>query len=680
MPLRRAPGALVSVLVLVGLCTGAWPARGAPQSGEATADSIRYASTIADINRIGLAVTNYGFFGNNFVSRSPSFEYPLGAGYEHMARAGLWVGAKAVDDSGAFIGVSSAIVDNAQGTNSLAETEFTPAGMAIRETSRIPNSPVFVPGTTSDQDLVCSYSDVPARAPRGYQSEAHRPLHILVDQRTMGFSLRAASSFVVVQFRITNQGPPLRDVYVGLYAQLVSGDKNAYATWPPSASSTAGSWYYKTHSEYETGRRLYEEHFCAGPPYPTGCNFAYCPPWAGVKLLSVHPDTIANKTVSLHWWSYAPGDTARDTDLKRYAILSDGQVNSDFSSCRPGTNSCSPIMVLSVGPWAEIDPGDTVRVDFAFVGGTDQSDLLANQQALLTNADFAQFTSDINYQLPAPPPSPRLHVEAHAGESNRVDLYWDSSPEYFPDPTSPAPGHLDFEGYRVYLGLDRQQPDLVAQFDRVDPPHDTTGFNTGLDAIRLATPVRFPGDTVTYRYKYSVSGLKAGFKYFGAVTSYDLGDTKVESLESGLSQNKFEVIPAPGPGERAGGVTVFPNPYRVEARWDVGRKVRDHYLWFANLPKRCVLRIYTLAGDLVFDTPFDGATYRGESARGLYNPTTDRDLSVAPFLSGGTYAWNLITREGQAAATGLYIFSVQDLDSGKVTRGKFLIVKSDRED
>ncbi len=678
MTSRRAFRPLVAAFA--GFVALAAPVSAAPGTAGASGDSVRYAATIADINQVGLTVTNYGFFGNNFITRAASFEYPLGTGYEHMSRAGLWVGAQAVDDQGSFTGVSTAIVDNYQGSSSLAETEFTPAGPAIYESSRIPNSPVYKPGALSDQDLVCSYSDVPARAPRGYQAEPHRPLHILVDQRTLGFSLRAASSFVVAQFKITNQGAPLRNVYVGLYTQLVSGDKNAYSTWPPSASSAAGSWYYKTHAEYEVARRLYEEHYCAAEPFPDGCNFAYCPPWAAVKLLNTYPDTIASKTVSFHHWSFSPGDTLRDTDVKRYALMSDGVRDTDFSSCRPVVDQCSPIMVLSVGPWAELDPGDTIRVDFAFVGGMDPSDMAASERALLTNADFAQFTSDIDYQLPAPPPSPKVHVEAHHDATDRVDLYWDVSPENTPDPTSEAPGHLDFEGYRVYLGLDRQHPGLVAQFDRRDPPHDTTGFNTGLDSIRLAEPRVFPGDSVTYRYRYSVTGLKAGFKYYGAVTSYDLGDPKVESLESGISQNKFEVVPAPGPGERAGGVTVFPNPYRVEARWDAGRSVRDHYLWFANLPRRCVLRIYTLAGDLVFDTNFDGSTYRGEGARGVYNPATDRDLSTAPYLSGATYAWNMITREGQAAATGLYIFSVEDLDSGKVSRGKFLIVKSDRED
>ena len=653
--------------------TAASPAPAAP-SGVA-ADSIRYATALADVNQVGLTVTNYGFFGTSFSSRSPSFEYPLGSGYEHMSRGGLWVGALALSDTGSFIGVSTAIVDNAQGSNSLAETEFTPAGTRFVEWSRIANSDVFSPEAVSDQDLVCLYTDQPSRPPRGYQSEPHRSLQLMVRQRTMGFSLPAASSFVIPQFSIVNQGPPLRNVYVGLYVQLVSGDKSAYPSWPPSATSGPGSWYYKTHGEYDAARRLYKERYCAAAPYPDGCNPSYCPPWVGVKLLKVTPGTVADKTMSFHWWSYSPGDTARATDQQRYALMSDGVLQTDFSDCTPGTQKCSPIMLLSVGPWAQLDPGDSIRVDFAFVGGLDGSgQIAASEAALLTNADFVQLTSDIDYLLPSPPPSPRLHVEA---TDQRVDLYWDDSPESVSDPTSSAPGGLDFEGYRVYLGLARLHPSLVAQFDRSDAPHDTTGFNTGFDGIRLATPVTLNG--VTYRYKYSITGLKDGFSYFGAVTSFDLGDTKVESLESGITQNKFQVVPMPAPGEQTGGVTVFPNPYRVEARWDLGQRVRDHYLWFANLPRRCMLRIYTLAGDQVFETRFEGSSYRGEGARGLFNPQTDRDVTP-PSLSGASFAWNMITRGGQAAATGLYIFSAEDLDSGKVWRGKFLIVKSDRED
>ena len=191
--------------------------------------------------------------------------------------------------------------------------------------------------------------------------------------------------------------------------------------------------------------------------------------------------------------------------------------------------------------------------------------------------------------------------------------------------------------------------------------------------MRLPTPAVIDGET--FQYKYTLSNLRNGFKYFAAVTAYDLGTPEIESLESGRSQNEVMVVPAPRAGERDQGVVVFPNPYRVEALWDHGQNVRDHYLWFGNLPSRCTIRIYTLAGDLVYETDFDGATYNGSNARGIYDPAND----LPPTLSGATFGWDLVTRRGQAAATGLYLWSVEDRASGKRQVGKVLIVKSDRE-
>ncbi len=186
-------------------------------------------------------------------------------------------------------------------------------------------------------------------------------------------------------------------------------------------------------------------------------------------------------------------------------------------------------------------------------------------------------------------------------------------------------------------------------------------------------------DGIHYKYRYRIPGLKNGFKYFCAATSYDLGTSEIESLESGISQNKTLAIPGPAPGEKDNGkVYVYPNPYRVEAKWDQGRQVRDHYLWFTNLPERCTLRIYTLSGDLVYQTHFVGAEYHGEQARGVFNPSSELDVDP-PTLSGTTFAWNMITGQGQAAATGLYLYSVEDEASHKSAVGKFLIVKSDRE-
>jgi hypothetical protein len=323
------------------------------------------------------------------------------------------------------------------------------------------------------------------------------------------------------------------------------------------------------------------------------------------------------------------------------------------------------VELLAMGPFSEIDPGDTISVDFGLVGGETIRDIEEHSR-------FAQRAFDRNYIVPVPPPSPRLRV---VSRHNSVDVYWDDSPESAIDPTSSIP--QDFEGYRVYIGEDRLDLHRAAQFDLKTPPHDTTGFNTGLEPAAYDTTI----DNVHCRYHYTIDHLRDGFKYYIAVTAYDLGSVEIESLESGVTQNKTLAIPAPAPGEKVGSdkVIVFPNPYRVEARWDQGQKVRNHYLWFANLPARATLKIFTLSGDLVYETDFDGATYHGASARGVYNPSTDQDIDP-PTLSGRTFGWDMITRGGQAAATGLYIFAVEDKATGDRQRGKFLIVKSDREE
>ncbi len=639
----------------------------------ATAQAIRYQAKITNANRLGLTLTNYGFLGNNFLSRTPSFEYPLGEGLEHMSRAGLWVGGLAVTDTGLALRVSHAAVDNSQGSNQVSETEYTPLPAAIVERSRLVTSKNYSPDAISDQDFIASFTDRPARPGSGFSSEDHQPLGIEVSLSTYAFGLDAAADFVVLHYVIRNDGPPLRDVYVGLYTQLVSGDKSAYPGWPPAGSSPEGSWYYKKYMNWVDSLSMVNEHFCRnvvlqpnGQPDAATCDSAHVPAWAASQYLGFRagptlvpdPSTVTTRT---RFWNYLPGDTTRDQDSERYVEMSRPGVDDPRPFWAGAGPNISPIEMIAVGPFPEIPPDSTIEVDFAFVGGRQLPQLLAH-------GAFARYAFEQQYRLPSPPPSPRLHVRAKDGA---LELLWDDVSERTPDDTSPAPGGLDFEGYRVYIGRERNDLSLVAQFD-VD---DSTGFNTGFDAIRLAEPQIVDGDTL--RYAYRIPGLRDGITYTVAVTAFDLGDVQVGPLESGLNENKQIAVPNPAPGERSG-VTVYPNPYKVEAAWDAGQLVRDHYLWFANLPPRARLRIYTLAGDLVLDVDFDGATYDGSTARGLFDPGVDID-TPPPTLSGASYAWDMITRQGQAAASGLYLFAVEDLASGKLERGKFLIVKSDRE-
>lgn len=643
-----------------------------PVLSPSAAQAVTYAILIMNQNKMGVSITNYGFIGNNFTTRTASMEYPLGSGYEHLVRGGLWVGALAQDENGGFTGVSTSAVDGSQGSASADATEFTPVSPKITVRSTLPNSRYYNPQAISELDYSSTFWDGVAKRALG-NNEDHRPMSLEVRQDNYAWSFSDYGNFVIFHYTIKNVGPPLRNVWVGMYDELQSGNKNAYNCWPPSSGcSSVGSWFAKKQVGYTDSLRLFNESYCQNTAL---CRTDLAPPMAGVMLLGVRPgsvvDTVADhKQVSLSVWSYAPGNAARDEDIEKYALMSTGAITPLVplpDSLKP-ENGGDPVFLISAGPFATLNPGDSVEVDFAYVGstGTNDAEKIA---ALRRYARFAQRAYDRGYKVPVPPPSPRMHVVPREAA---LDIYWDESPESFADRTSPD--SLDFEGYRLYLGEGRDTLGLIAQYDKATAPNDTLGYNTGFSAVRLATPVVFGG--VTYHYKYTVNHLRNGFRYFVAVTAYDLGNSEIESLESGVAQNEIMATPAPAPSENNGaGITVFPNPYRVDARWDQGENVRDHYLWFANLPTQAKIRIYTLSGDLIYEYDFDGATYDGRNARGVYDPRTD----LRSTLSGSSFGWDMITRNGQAAATGLYMWAVEDKQSGKRSVGKFLIVKSDRE-
>ncbi len=638
-----------------------------PLAAQADSATRRYVSLLSgrleqggDLNLMEINVTNYGFIGNNFSARTPSLEYPIGTEHEHLVRGGLWIGAIAADQNGAFTGVTTGAIDGSINDGATSSTEFTPIGDAIQVRSSLENSVRFSRDAVSERDLISRFDDLTPRRTLN-NIEDHRPLGVLVRQENYSWSFSDYQHMVFFHWVIKNTGAPLRNVHLGLYNELASGSRKNYNNFPAGI----GSWFNRKLVGWVDSLTMFTERYCVAPPIPNNCNFSTAPEIVGVKLLGVRPGRAfdpLDKQISMHCWDWQPGQSSRDEDVERYALMSSGTktvLNPLPTELSPRDGD--PAELIAIGPFPQVNPGDSIEVDFVYLAGLTEAELHKR-------ARTAQRAYDLDYIVPVPPPSPRFRAIARTGA---IDFYWDESPESFRDPTSPQP--LDFEGYRVYVGEGRDDLRLIAQFDLAAAPHDTTGFNTGLAGPRLATPVVIDG--VTYQYKYTLDHLRDGFKYFAAVTAYDLGNSEIESLESGKGQNEVMVVPAPRVGERSGGVVVFPNPYRVEARWDAGRNVREHYLWFANLPARCNLRIYTLAGDLVYEAAFDGATYDGRNARGIYNPATD----LPGTFSGATFGWDLVTRRGQAAATGLYLWSVEDLANGKTQVGKVLIVKSDRE-
>lgn len=236
-------------------------------------------------------------------------------------------------------------------------------------------------------------------------------------------------------------------------------------------------------------------------------------------------------------------------------------------------------------------------------------------------------------------------------------------------------GEMDFEGYRVYssdLGQDiNPNARLIREFDK---PNNNIGFDVGFNEVELDEPVTFEGDTVEYYYRYDLTNLLSGWQYQVSVTAFDRGDSEfgVESLETSTNSNAVRVFPGTPVNENFGDdgfeVGVYPNPYKVNAAWD-GPNEGDRKLYFYNLPSKAEIRIYTIAGDIVAELDHDSETYNGDVS--WFDDFSD-DPRVLP---GGEHAWDLQSEANQILTTGLYLFTVKDLTTGEIEKGKLTIIK-----
>ncbi len=109
-------------------------------------------------------------------------------------------------------------------------------------------------------------------------------------------------------------------------------------------------------------------------------------------------------------------------------------------------------------------------------------------------------------------------------------------------------------------------------------------------------------------------------------------------------------------GKSLSNISVVPNPYISTASWEprslypTGRG--DRKIDFINLPAKCTIKIYTIAGALV---------------KTLYKD--DSNLN-----NGGSISWNLISEDGMDVAYGIYLFHVDAPGIGEYI-GKFAVIK-----
>lgn len=666
-----------------------------------------------EISNLGLSITNVGTFGRPNVRNQPtgvpSMEYPRGSGTEHLFEAGIWLGAN-VDGS---VRVSTAAVTHFAGYSAgTPGFEFTNDGRNILFRSTLPDSDAFTTDAVSHQDLVAFFTDSSTTVGNQPIIGHEQPLYANVKLESYNWNFGFAEGLSIIRYDITNNSDQAwNDLYVGMYSDLVVRNVNTTLETSTDFFNKGGFGYLDENGRGDGGPSLYTLYaFDAGstddPSINTyGATVLLGSEYRGMEFHPRYASLYQDKLDSLEmevphispsFWLFrdGSGDFARpQDDLERYNRMATKWPVDQYRQrlAEDGRNALGNYIQLhTIGPFPEVLPGETCTVYFAFAAAAKPDpfqgiqnkhiDTPESRKPLVETVDWAfrifegQYDT-LNrererYLIPEPPDVPRLHVEL---EKDGATLYWCRRAEETIDPIS---GEKDFAGYRIYrskVGDDLRgalaQRQLIREFDTKDSP---IGYNTGFDEIKIPEsegPVRFDGDPTDYWYRYPIEGMLAGWQYSFSVTAFDWGGEGVGSLETSQSANAVYVFPGTAPNiDFKEPVGVYPNPYRVNAAWDGGTPF-TRKITFYNLPPHAEIIVYTLAGEIVARKQHRSDSYRGDIR-------WFRDLSREErVLSGGEHHWDLLSDANQDLSTGLYLYTVKDLDGGEIQRGRFAIIK-----
>lgn len=194
------------------------------------------------------------------------------------------------------------------------------------------------------------------------------------------------------------------------------------------------------------------------------------------------------------------------------------------------------------------------------------------------------------------------------------------------------------------------------------------------DPDPLALPNRIKDRLCRRYYTYELNGLKHGFENYISVRTWDRGmpSKNLLPLSSGYDANMTVIFPGTLARNNGKDVMVIPNPYRGSSKFD-GRREKDDKgdrskrLWFVNLPEHCTIKIFTLAGDLV-----DQMEHNGSYEEDII---TISKAEQSGLTASGIHSWDLLSKNNQIIAPGIYLFSVKDKKDGKISVGKFVIIK-----
>ncbi len=255
-----------------------------------------------------------------------------------------------------------------------------------------------------------------------------------------------------------------------------------------------------------------------------------------------------------------------------------------------------------------------------------------------------EFDLDVSALIPPAPNVEVLEVVDDDGNFLGVDLTWDDSPE----------SHENFAGYIAYKASEKG-----AGGELLWEPIDTflVGENWPPPMAKKSSV-----------YKIFDSDVKFGFDYYYTVqsVSIDLQDPPigVQRTAKRDPRSYYPISPAtPVATETLDNVKAVPNPYVGSTVWNnripSSANPWEHRLQIINLPADATVKIFTIDGDFVKEIQAGETVRIGEGY---------------PEARDGVAEWDLLTRNDQEAAPGIYMFVVESKSLGTKV-GKFVIIR-----
>lgn len=643
------------------------------------------------IGRIWSRVTNFGKTGDDsYEGRTPSGDWPnvpaqypfLGgefptegrSGNSYLYRGSLWLSAK---------------VDDVPHVTQPEDNEYSP----------IDSVHAIYPGERGQFETSTKYYDVKVPG-----SPGHFPLGLEITEKTYSWPESYRFDFIIYEFTIKNVGIDTdgdgypdtpRDLQDFYFTWRQDGDVSKLSDWPTEgpyvneddlaginsswdflekmyfgSDPANGSWADVDHgltaeqadstlmfmfdadnpsvpSEYQdpqTGSFVEDD---LGNPGATG--ELQTPGFLGFKILKTEP---ASFRVSKFRTGHIYNDPVSDQEAyERMVAPSSGEDPFEEQGpsgvvINPQTGEVFPLDYrgfMTIGPIENFKAGDSVVVTAALGVGADQEKGgIYSLMKLVQIMDVAQkiVDNDYNWSLPVPPaPALELGPYLESVTDRGVAIQWSNASESYPD----------FLKY-IITKASEKNADQSWNFDTL------AVYEKDGDGNWITQPPAHP--SLPGWYEFRDSDVINGFDYAYGVEGVGTSDFPgYENISAGtVSAN---ITPSNPPSNTLDRVKVVPNPYIGSAAWNnpapSDASAWEHKLQFTNLPADATVKIFTVDGDFVDEVR------AGQSVRG-----GDPGSSVAE--------WDLITRNNQDAAPGIYMYVVQSPSLGEKV-GKFVIVR-----